>query len=183
MVAETTRVILREFHKEDWKAVHCYASDTETVRFMPWGPNTEDDSKAFVDRVLVEKGKTPRKEYHFAVIEKTSGNLMGACEISVDGHEDKNGMLGYCYSREIWGRGIGTDVAEALIRFGFRTLGLYRIWAECDAENYGSQKVLEKSGMRREGCFRRKSFIKGEWRDDYHYAILREEWEGKIKTE
>ena len=25
----------------------------------------------------------------------------------------------------------------------------------------------------------KKSFIKGEWRDDFHYAILREEWEAR----
>ena len=53
------------------------------------------------------------------------------------------------------------------------------MWADCDTLNYGSQRVLEKNGMRREGCYKKKSLIKGEWRDDFHYAILREEWEAR----
>ena len=179
IIIETNRLILREFKKDDWKEVHLYSTDEEVVRFMPWGPNTEEDTQAFVDRVLKERVKYPRKEYHFAVIEKSSGKLVGTVEIALGGHKDRHGMLGYCYSRKFWGQGIGTEAAEALIKYGFESLKLHRIWADCDALNYGSQRVLEKNGMRREGCFKKKSFIKGEWRDDFHYAILREEWEAR----
>lgn len=178
-IAETPRLILREFKKDDWKEIHPYSVDEEVVRFMPWGPNTEEDTMAFVERALKEKDKNPRKEYHFVVIEKSSGSLMGAVEIAVEGYKDLNGMIGYCYSRKSWGRGIGTEAAEALLKYGFESLGLHRIRADCDALNYGSQRVLEKNGMRREGLFKKRSFIKGEWRDDVHYAILREEWEAR----
>lgn len=178
-IAETLRLILREFKKDDWKEIHPYSVDEKVVRFMPWGPNTEEDTIGFVDRALKEKDKNPRKEYHFVVIEKSSGGLLGAVEISVEGYNDLQGMIGYCYSKKSWGQGIGTEVAGALIKYGFETLGLHRIRADCDALNYGSQRVLEKNGMRREGFFKKRSFIKGEWRDDFHYAILREEWEAR----
>ncbi len=181
-IAETPRLILREFNKDDWEEIHPYSVDEEVTRFMPWGPNTEDDTIAFVERALKEKDKNPRKEYHFVVIEKSSGCLIGAVEIAVGGYKDLNGMLGYCYSRKSWERGIGTEAAGVLIKYGFESLGLHRIWADCDALNYGSQRVLEKNGMRREGLFKKKSFIKGEWRDDLHYAILREEWEARRTT-
>jgi len=36
--------------------------------------------------------------------------------------------------------------------------------------------VMEKLGMRREAHFRKDVMEKGEWRDSYLYAILREEW-------
>ena len=169
---ETPRLLLREIQREDWIDIHKYSMDDEVVRFMPWGPNSIDDTKGFVERVLKERLKTPRREYHAAIIEKASGNLIGTAELALKGHDDMNGMLGYCFTKSSWGSGYGSETVGALIRFGFDELKIHRIWADCDTENYGSQKALEKNGMRREGCFMKKSFIKGDWRDDYHYAIL-----------
>jgi RimJ/RimL family protein N-acetyltransferase len=123
-VIETNRLILREFEEDDWKDVHLYAADEEVVRIMPWGPNTEEDTRAFVSMAIRERYKSPRKEYHFAVIEKSSGSLIGAVEILLGGYNDLHGMLGYCYSKKVWGQGIGTEAAEALIRFGFESCRL-----------------------------------------------------------
>ena len=176
---ETVRLILREFREEDWKEIHLYSSDEDVIRFMPWGPNTEEDTRNFVGRALREKGKVPRKEYHLVVTEKSTGRLIGAVEITLGGHDDLQGMIGYCYSKRAWGQGYATEAAGALIKFGFEKLNLHRICAYCDVFNIASQRVLEKNGMRREGCFRKNSFIRGEWRDNYQYAILREEWEEK----
>ena len=176
---ETVRLILREFREEDWKEIHLYSADEDVIRFMPWGPNTEEDTRNFVGRALREKGKVPRKEYHLVVTEKSTGRLIGAVEITLGGHDDLQGMIGYCYSKRAWGQGYATEAAGALIKFGFEKLNLHRICAYCDVFNIASQRVLEKNGMRREGCFRKNSFIRGEWRDNYQYAILREEWEEK----
>jgi RimJ/RimL family protein N-acetyltransferase len=38
---------------------------------------------------------------------------------------------------------------------------------------------MEKLGMRREGCFVRDVFQRGEWRDSYLCAVLAEEWAAK----
>ncbi len=58
-------------------------------------------------------------------------------------------------------------------------MGLHRIIATCDPRNTASYRVMEKTGMRREGhsikCIRKD----GEWVDEYFYAILDEEWAGK----
>ena len=40
--------------------------------------------------------------------------------------------------------------------------------------------VLEKIGMRKEGCQRKSLKIHGVWRDCFLYAILREEWETSV---
>jgi RimJ/RimL family protein N-acetyltransferase len=37
---------------------------------------------------------------------------------------------------------------------------------------------MEKLGMRREAHFVRDVQIRGEWADEYFYAILEEEWAG-----
>ena len=49
MNLETDRLILRDFKRSDWKAVHEYASDLEVVKYMPWGPNSEEETKIYID--------------------------------------------------------------------------------------------------------------------------------------
>jgi len=38
---------------------------------------------------------------------------------------------------------------------------------------------MEKIGMRREGHFRQSDLVRGEWRDEYLYAMLESEWREK----
>lgn len=60
--------------------------------------------------------------------------------------------------------------------FGFNDLKLHRIEAGCAVENIASSKVLEKVGMTKEGMKRKKLPIRGEWKDNYLYAILEEDF-------
>jgi RimJ/RimL family protein N-acetyltransferase len=53
---------------------------------------------------------------------------------------------------------------------------LHRIFATCDVRNAASFGLMEKLGMRREGCFTQDRQIKGEWRDTYLYAALASDW-------
>ena len=39
---ETERLLLRKFRADDFDAVHAYATDEGTYRFMTWGPNTPE---------------------------------------------------------------------------------------------------------------------------------------------
>jgi ribosomal-protein-alanine N-acetyltransferase len=53
---------------------------------------------------------------------------------------------------------------------------IHRIQANTDPENKASQRILEKVGFKKESVSRRSSFVRGQWRDEYNYSILREEW-------
>ena len=55
MMLETERLILREFREADFEAVHEYGSDPEVVKYMLWGPNTEQDTREFIRKVLVQQ--------------------------------------------------------------------------------------------------------------------------------
>jgi len=52
VVLYTDRLILRDFEETDWLAVHEYGSDSEVVRYMPFGPNTEADTRDYISRKL-----------------------------------------------------------------------------------------------------------------------------------
>jgi [ribosomal protein S5]-alanine N-acetyltransferase len=63
-----------------------------------------------------------------------------------------------------------------LLDFSFNILKLHRIEAGCAVENTASIKVLEKAGMTREGMKRKKLPIRGDWKDNYFYAISEEDF-------
>jgi len=52
---------------------------------------------------------------------------------------------------------------------------LHRIEAGVATQNLNSIKLLEKVGMTREGMYRKILPIRGEWVDNYSYAILEED--------
>lgn len=176
-VIQTKRLVLRDFEETDWKSVHDYASDQEVVRYMDWGPNTEEESESFIQRALAHQKEIPRKNFTLAIVLKATNTLIGGCGIYVSNPDNREGYIGYVLNRNFWGRGYATETAQALLEFGFNQLKLHRIFATCDPENTASARVLEKIDMRREGHFRGHKWAKGKWRNSLLYAILDYEWE------
>jgi RimJ/RimL family protein N-acetyltransferase len=136
----TARLRLRDFLASDWPAVHAYSSDPDVVRFMFWGPRTEDESRGFVDRMLASQKEEPRTVWELAVERMTDGAVVGACDLTLEGDE---GDLGFVLAKHAWGQGIATELGRALVSVGFEQMGLRRIFATCDHENLASRRVLE----------------------------------------
>ncbi len=107
---------------------------------------------------------------------KERNTLIGGGRISVSDERHREGFIGYILNRDFWGQGYATELAQALIAFGFEKLGLHRIYATCDIENKASAHVMEKIGMQREGRLREHRLQGKNWRDQYVYAILDREW-------
>jgi ribosomal-protein-alanine N-acetyltransferase len=61
-------------------------------------------------------------------------------------------------SEDHWGRGIGTEAAKEVIKFGFAAMDLIRIQARSFSENIASQRHLEKAGMSLEDILRKAYF-------------------------
>lgn len=172
----TERLVLREFRPEDFPAVQQYGSDPHVVEFLPWGPNTEDETREFITRQVAAQEQVPRLSYGLAVALKADDHVIGGCGLCLSAGSDRHGWIRYCLARRFWGCGYATEAARALVAFGFGEFRLHRIFATCDVRNVASAHVLEKLGMTREGHLREDKFIRGHWRDSYVYAILEHEW-------
>jgi RimJ/RimL family protein N-acetyltransferase len=59
--------------------------------------------------------------------------------------------VGYRLLHGAWGQGFATEGASALVRYGFETLGLYRIIGVTHPGNVASQRVLQKAGLASRG--------------------------------
>jgi RimJ/RimL family protein N-acetyltransferase len=84
----------------------------------------------------------------------------------------------YCVigQKEYWGKGIGTEVHLRLIDWGFRSLGLHKIWADIRADNIAIIKVIEKLGFKVEGRLREEKNIGGQRVDVVRIGLLRDEF-------
>lgn len=173
---ETPRLLLREFREDDAQDVHAYARQPEVAQFMDWGPNTAEQTAEFLDRKWAEQARWPREEVNLAVEHLADERVIGSVRLAVTDRAHRSGDLGYSFNRDYWRQGYATEAAAALVEVGFGTLGLHRIWAECDVENLGSWGVMQKLGLRREAHLRHGKLIKGQWRDRYIYAVLAEDW-------
>jgi RimJ/RimL family protein N-acetyltransferase len=173
---KTERLVLREFKEDDWQAVHEYASDPEVVKHMPFGPNTVEDTRAFIDCALGYQFEKPRHHFELAVTLRDGGRLLGGCGIRFTNAADLEASMGYCLHRHFWGNGYATEAGQALLALGFDGLGAHRVFAICAPENVASTRVLIKLGMQREGLLRENMRIADRWRDSFLYAILEHEW-------
>ena len=166
---ETERMILRMPTPNDLEAVQSWASVPENTRYMSWGPNNEEQTRSFL--------KSVKAGLDFVVVLKKTDEVIGSCGIYPDKEKD-TGELGWILHKSFWKQGYGTELARELIRYGFETLKLRRIFAPCAADNYGSYRVMERNGMRREAlhikAFRAR--VDGMWVDKLVYAILAEEY-------
>jgi [ribosomal protein S5]-alanine N-acetyltransferase len=138
----TERLILRDFQETDWEAVHRYACDPEVVRYMLWGPNSEEDTKDYIQKASLQKLDQPRWNFDLAAILNTDNQLIGACGIHVLSPQNREGCIGYCFNKHFWGQGYATEAAKAILAFGFEQLELHRIFATCNVENIATGGML-----------------------------------------
>jgi len=176
-VLETDRLILRELDLDDFEAVHAYASDPEAVRYMTWGPNTEQETLDFLEGARASAAEEPRTGYELAVVTKADGRLVGCIGLHLRSDES-TAMLGYCLHPDAWGQGYATEAARGVLGLGFDVLLLHRVWAGCDPDNIASARVLQKVGMSLEGRLREDLRIRGVYRDTLVFGILEREWRG-----
>ncbi len=176
MILRTERLVLREFAESDWPAVLAYQSDPRYLRYYHWATRTEVDVRAFVAMFISWQEARPRTKFQLAITIPPDGCLIGNCGIRMATPEAREADIGYELDPRHWGRGYATEAARAMVAFGFRELGLHRVWSWCIAENAASARVLEKLGMRLEGRQREKEWMKGRWWDTLLYGMLEHEW-------
>ena len=172
MVLRTDRLLLRPFVESDLPSVHEYASDPSVVCFVEWGPNTEEESAAFIRRAAAGAREEPCGNHELAVVLNSEHRLIGGCGLRIRSAVYGEAEVGYCLNRKYWGKGYATETALALLRYGFDKLKLHRIYAVCDSENRASARVLSKIGMVQEGYLHELKHIRGRWRDNLLFAVL-----------
>ena len=168
---ETSRLILREWTASDVPELVPLIGArevAETTLRIPH-PYQEEHARKFIASLPNEN------ELRLAIRLRSDGRLVGGIGLHPQ-VEHQRAELGYWIGVSFWGNGYATEAARELVRYGFETLKLNRIFAGHFEGNPGSRAILLKLGMRYEGCARQSVVKWGKPMDVHIYAILREEY-------
>jgi RimJ/RimL family protein N-acetyltransferase len=147
----TAAVTLRAPRRSDARAVfENYAGDPRVTRYMLWRTHAAlSTSERYLSYVIQRNAMGV--EWSWAITLPDDDECIGMVSVIPDRHKAE---LGYVLAHDYWGRGIMTGVARSLLHWCFERAGLSRVWATCASANAASARVLEKSGLRREGMLR-----------------------------
>jgi ribosomal-protein-alanine N-acetyltransferase len=146
------RLLLRRFSMADLDLLDRLNSDPEVMRHLGGVARRADTQTMLEKRILRYYDEHPGLGV-WATIERDSGDCIGfhlLNHIRGEAHI----QVGYRLFPAYWGRGYATEMSVALLRYGFADLGLRTITAITAPDNVGSQNVLLKSGLHRDGVRR-----------------------------
>ncbi|WP_438868462.1 GNAT family N-acetyltransferase [Pseudomonas sp. L1(2025)] len=107
---------------------------------------------------------------------RETGELIGMISLRVSARHHA-GHLGYWVGAHARNRGYAAEAASAVMDFGFTELGLQRVGSQCFGRNKESARVMQKIGLRYEGCLRQAFLKNGVYEDLLGFATVREDWE------
>ncbi len=167
---ETERLRIRMVRKSDAEDLYELCRRPETSRFSLWSPHEDlNETKDFIAYQISLYRK--RKCMFFIVEEKLSGRVIGTCSyVSMDS-DYKIAEIGYSILSDLWNKGFGTEVAEAITGYAFDRIGVQRVFAMVLPQNTASSRVLLKLGFELEGVAKKGFYYKGHIDDVLIYGI------------
>lgn len=157
---ETPRLILRQFAPEDLQPMYenCwrYKSVTQWTSYASMDRLEDVQQKADMFTEGWLRYDDP-KRYSWAIVEKTSGQVIGRMFGMHPDDRTQQVELAYELGPHWWNRGLMTEAVQAVLAFFFEQVGLNRVFAYHAAQNPASGRVLQKCGMVYEGTLRQAS--------------------------
>lgn len=176
MEIKTKRLLLTEISLYDIDDIHRFNSNPEVDRYNTQGiPKDKEKTIEMVHKIISQQVIENRKSFTWKIIRKDTNEFIGVAGLNLSANRFKLGEIHYGLLPSHWGNGFATEVTQALIKAGFEHFKLHKVEAGVATENVKSIKVLEKAGMTREGLRRKILPIRGEWKDNYHYAIVEDD--------
>lgn len=168
----TQRFILREFRREDAKALLLMESDPDVLKYIgtPILSTIEDILPVIAH---VQQQYQDHGIGRWIVEDKHSGEVVGWSGLKYEQEirpEKSYYDVGYRLIKKYWGQGIATETALASLAYGFEQMNLTEIHAAAHVENIASNKVLQKIGMSWEETF------EFEEKPHHWYRIERKDW-------
>ena len=145
---KTQRLLLRRFRESDLQDFFECCHNPNLGNNAGWKPHdTIEESKDFLYAVFVNQ------ENIWAIIDNSTTHLIGSIGLVPDFKREnpKARMIGYWLKEDYWGQGIMTEAVKAILTYGFQSLKLDLITANCYPFNLRSQHVLERYGFIYEG--------------------------------
>jgi ribosomal-protein-alanine N-acetyltransferase len=166
-VLETERLVLRKLDQDDLKDIVAWED-------VPIPQSARVQAQEFLDysfREYRERGIGP-----WGILLKETKAIVGNCGFPHVIFKNLCGEVNYYVAPRHRGYGLAHEALMALLKFGFRDIGLARIQARCELGNLSSERVMQKAGMRFEGLIEDAPPFKSPILKQKLYAMLAEEF-------
>jgi diamine N-acetyltransferase len=165
------RIQLRAIEREDLPNYVKWFNDPAVLTFFgrvePLGLAEEEQ---WYEHQLQDKST-----FNFAV--ELEGQHVGGAGFSrIDGRNARAEVGLFIGIPELWDQGLGRDVLQTLLRFGFEQLNLHRIGLQVFAGNERAIHLYETVGFQHEGRWRQAEYRHGRYHDMLWMSVLRHEW-------
>ena len=172
----TDRLTLRPFTLDDVAQLRPLVGEKEIAANTMTIPHPYPDGEAErwigTHQPKFDEGKAAV----FAVTLRDSDVLVGAIGLSIK-REHSHAEMGYWIGKPYWNKGYATESTQALLRYGFETLDLNRIFGHHMTKNPPSGRVMQKIGMTYEGTLP-QHIRKGDGFEDLAiYGITRNQYD------
>ena len=183
-ILHNERIRLRAAEREDITVFLGWINDeeiTDNLELIFPISRTEEEqwyadmlSKPAAEHVMVIEIKPPMQEDAFIPI--------GTCQIFNFDWRNRSAEIGIMIGEKaFWDQGYGTESMKLLLKHGFNTLNLHRIWLQVFANNKRAIHVYEKVGFKHEGIFRQAYYKHGSYVDIQLMSVLKHEWLDGLK--
>ncbi|MEU8707384.1 GNAT family N-acetyltransferase [Streptomyces sp. NPDC048565] len=142
----TERLELAPYAPADEEEFVALFQDERVSRWMGDGPSSPAEDRALFGRIFT---KVYARELFdvWAVRFRAAPEIVGHAEIKPTPESGGHEII-YALAPAAWGQGLGTELATALVGYGFGPLGLRDVHATVAAENHASSALLRRVGFR-----------------------------------
>ena len=176
------RIRLRAIEAEDVQRFYEWVNDPEVTRGLTlYLPMSMREEQGWYENIV----KRPPDERPLAIEVKTGGGWkhIGNCSVFDIDWLARAAELGIMIGdKSAWNQGYGTETMTLLLRHGFETLNLNRLFLRVYNDNPRAIRTYEKAGFVHEGKMREAKFKHGKYDDVHIMSVLRREWDA-LNTE
>jgi RimJ/RimL family protein N-acetyltransferase len=140
----TDRMILRRYRQEDALPLYQYmGTDPSMYEYSGWNPYATLEMAQATVSGFIEGYKD---EHSYSWVMDIDDVIVG----TIGAYDEKDGRIevGFSVVKGWQGRGLATGALKKVLEYLTENEGIPCVTAWCAAENIGSQKVLEKAGMK-----------------------------------
>lgn len=167
---KTRRLLIRKASMRDINAIFEFTSYEETSKKLSWYPHQNTNiTKDFIHSLIKKyENDIPSQWVIELLAEEKAIGILGFIEHNTT---HRKAELAYVLSPFYQNKGYMTEAIIEVENYGFKTMKINRIEAKCEIDNFASERVMQKSGMRLEGCLYDYLFRKDKLRSFKIYAI------------
>jgi RimJ/RimL family protein N-acetyltransferase len=170
------RIRLRGVERSDLPQFQEWLNDPEVIEGLAtYLPLSMADEEQWFEGM--SKRDTVEKPMAIEVKEDNGWRLIGNAGLFNLEWMPRSAELGiFIGEKAFWNKGYGTETVCLLLRHGFETLNLNRIFLQVYSTNTRARRSYEKAGFVLEGTLREAVYRQGKYADMHVMSVLRSEW-------